>query len=171
MANDWLTRRRKSEAARAARMVPMPMVRPKHCRWCRGALTGRRTSWHPECKRQYDLHTALWAMRPYLERRDGNRCHDCAAVPIRTIHDVYMTSQMVTGPDGSVSWIQYQAVQFVTGLQVDHDTPIWATRVLPRADRIPFFGPSNARLRCDPCHKAKTKREAATRAQHRKRNR
>lgn len=165
----WLKKRQRAEARRQSRSVPMPFYRAGGCRWCRGPLTGRRTSWHPDCLEQYYLHTALWAQRPYVASRDGNQCALCNSSPIRCLKGSE-TAQMVTEPDGQKGWIHYHGVSFPSALEVDHIVPIWALSVLPRGDRIAYFGPSNLRLLCPPCHKAKTKREAAVRSAHRKRN-
>lgn len=165
----WLAKIQRAEARKRSRSVPMPLYRAGGCRWCRGPLTGRRTSWHPECFDQYTLHTALWAQRRHVEERDGNHCAICRSSPIRCLKGS-PTTQLVTEPDGQRGYIHYHGVSFPSALQVDHITPLWALSVLPRADRIPFFGPSNLRLLCPDCHKAKTKREAQIRATHRKSN-
>lgn len=169
MASDRISKWEKARAARMKRTVPMPLVKKGCCRWCCGRLSGRRTSWHPECLEQYYLHTALWAQRPYVEDRDGKRCHQCGSSPIRCLNGG-SCAEMVISQDGSVGWIHYEAVSFPSALQLDHEVPIWALSVLPRADRIPFFGPSNLRLLCPACHKAKTKREAAIRSSQRRRS-
>lgn len=60
------------------------------------------------------------------------------------------------------------SIQRVSALEVDHIVPLWKVADLPGDERRPYFGPRNLRLRCPPCHKAKTKREAAERAQARR---
>lgn len=164
----WLVKMRRDRARREARTVPMPRLRKGRCRWCTEPLSGRRTSWHAACQEQFYLHTALWAQRSYVEARDGRACALCGADPIRCLKGV-PTSQMVRLPDGSTGWIRYHAVSFPSALELDHEVPIWALSVLPRRDRVAFFGPSNLRLLCPACHKAKTKREAAVRSALRRR--
>lgn len=49
-------------------------------------------------------------------------------------------------------------------LQVEHRTPLWKVRHIPDGQRVKYFGPENLWLNCDPCHKAKSRAEAAERA-------
>lgn len=54
-------------------------------------------------------------------------------------------------------------------LQVEHDVPLWKVADLPPDERRPYFGPDNLRLRgTECCHRAKSAREAAERAQMRR---
>lgn len=165
----WLVKMRRDRARREARTVPMPRLRKGRCRWCAEPLSGRRTSWHAECLEQFYLHTEQRVQRAHLEARDGRCCALCGADPIRCLKGD-PTAQLVINEDGTTGYIHYHRVSFPSALQVDHEVPIWALSVLPRRDRVAFFGPSNLRLLCPACHKAKTKREAAVRSAHRKRN-
>lgn len=165
----WVVKMRRDKARREARTVPMPILRKGRCRWCTEPLSGRRTSWHAECLEQFYLHTEQRVQRAHLEARNGRSCALCGADPIRCLKGP-PTAEMVRLPDRSIGWIHYESVSFPSALQVDHEVPIWALSVLPRRDRVAFFGPSNLRLLCPACHKAKTKREAALRSAHRKRN-
>jgi 5-methylcytosine-specific restriction endonuclease McrA len=54
------------------------------------------------------------------------------------------------------------------GCEVDHRVPLWSVAHLPDDERRPYFGPDNLWLLCREHHAAKTKREAADRAQLRR---
>lgn len=51
-----------------------------------------------------------------------------------------------------------------SALEVDHRVALWTVANLPDEERRWYFGPGNLWLLCPPCHKAKTRREAAERA-------
>lgn len=53
------------------------------------------------------------------------------------------------------------------GGEVDHRRPLWSIRHLAPMIRRVFYGPFNLWLLCNVCHAAKTKREAAERAEKR----
>ncbi len=55
-----------------------------------------------------------------------------------------------------------------SALEVDHRIPLWEIAHLPDDERRAYFGPENLWLLCPPCHKAKTRREAAQRARERR---
>lgn len=59
-------------------------------------------------------------------------------------------------------------IRRISSLEVDHEVPLWKVAHLPPDERRPYFGPDNLRLRCPGCHKAKTAREAAERAEIRR---
>lgn len=173
-----------SRADRAGRMqsrrVPLPPVRPMagQCRWCTLPTTGRRTSWHAECRHQFLLHSDSFAQRRYLVERDGNRCACCGEARTQAVRGWHR-------PDAVAGWRwviaygctedgrrhEFSAVSFPVDVEVEHQVPLWAARVLPRLDRVSLYGPSNLRLLCSRCHKAKTKHEARLRSLHRARNR
>jgi 5-methylcytosine-specific restriction endonuclease McrA len=52
----------------------------------------------------------------------------------------------------------------ICALEVDHKIPLWSIAHLPDEERRRFFGPENLWLLCPRDHKAKSKREAAERA-------
>lgn len=68
--------------------------------------------------------------------RDGKGCFDCGRTPG---HDKVC-------------------------LEYDHDIPLWKVADLPDVARRQYFLPVNIRRRCQDCHKAKSAREAAQRA-------
>jgi 5-methylcytosine-specific restriction endonuclease McrA len=59
---------------------------------------------------------------------------------------------------------EYQEIERVCALEVDHKVPLWSVAHLPPDERRPFFGPGNIWLLCPRCHKDKSRREAAERA-------
>jgi hypothetical protein len=59
---------------------------------------------------------------------------------------------------------QFWAIEWTTALELEHTVALWSVAHLPPDQRRAYFGPENLRLRCVPCHKPKTKAEAAARA-------
>lgn len=179
------------DAARHARLVgprifPMPKGggREVHgnCNWCgdpilhhKGKSVGQvnsRRGWHdgretePDCLWALYLHTRLENQREFVIDRDGPRCWDCGVEPFGWKRDAYVTTVYV----GSRLWPRgeplprYVGVQWVSTLELDHETPLWSVAHLPDDERSAYFGPVNLRMRCPPCHAAKTRREARERA-------
>lgn len=156
--------------------MPVFAVRPAHwCRWCGGEITlGRvkQRSWHdgregePDCLLEYYLHSRRDHQFRHVEARDGRRCWDCGESPERWLRKGEVSMGVQGWPRGE-PLPRYSEVERVTALQVDHEVPLWAVAHLPDDERRPFFGPKNLRLRCDPCHKLKTAREAGERARAR----
>lgn len=179
--SDWRDRWRREREARAKRTVPMPVFafRPANwCRWCGGEILHGRAaqrSWHdgradePDCLAVYYLHSRRENQFAHVANRDGLRCWDCKEAPERWLRDQY--ESVVWDPTwrrGDDPLGAYVGVQRVTALEVEHETHLWAVAHLPDDVRRTFFGPMNLRLRCPPCHKAKTAREAAERAKKRR---
>jgi 5-methylcytosine-specific restriction endonuclease McrA len=55
-------------------------------------------------------------------------------------------------------------VVWETALELEHEIPLWMVEHLPPWERRRYFGPTNLKLRCKPCHQRKTAREAEERA-------
>ncbi|MES2903287.1 MAG: hypothetical protein V4696_03800 [Pseudomonadota bacterium] len=167
------------------------------CRWCGGYIEGRyrkNRNWHPDCKQTWLLHYDRDAQTRFLIERDGYDCWDCKQGGRWWRLDLVVPKYAWQGVPGCMArprtnadWDRlfplagtrvdgvivglYSSIQWrphCGGLEVDHDTPLWSIWHLSDEERRPFYGPDNLRLRCQTCHKAKSKREAAERALARK---
>lgn len=58
----------------------------------------------------------------------------------------------------------YVALTAVSLWHVDHKTPLWKVRHMSPLERLEYFKLANLITRCEPCHKVKTREEAAERA-------
>jgi hypothetical protein len=152
-------------------------------------------SWHRHCKRIWLLHYDRNVQTDFLIARDGNDCWDCAqgghwhriglvvakytweAWPLccppawsrerwNDRHPDDLAQRKVEGVIvGLYSSVEYR--RQCGELEVDHEIPLWSIWHLPDDERRPYYGPENLRLRCKACHKVKSKRESAERAQQR----
>ena len=188
---DEQARKRQTVAHRSV-PLPEPWKGPGWCRWCALIIidqTGKRAGkqnklrhWHPDCKEEWLLHSDRVVQTRAIAKRDGLQCWDCKAKghwshePKPSIwrgqdnrwdYDrwVYAKDQPEAAP--GVLLGAATPIYWTHDFEVDHDTPLWAVRHLPDEERRPFYGLRNLRLRCPPCHKAKTAREAADRARER----
>jgi hypothetical protein len=149
-----------------ARAFHLPRVPPRHCRWCAAPITrGRKDrTWHdgredePRCFYEYQLHTRREIQFAFIAARDGEKCWDCDAAPMRWHHGgrCYMNGYLCN------------LVSRVTALELEHEVPLWRTTHLVWEDRRAYFGPKNLRLRCSACHAPKTKDEASKRAKEKR---
>lgn len=169
---------------------PVTMRHPRSglCKWCGGAVKKPAIYWHRDCANLYLLHTRPADQKGHLVRRDGRKCAQCGVEePKRWLRGQY-DSQILDWSRGEIDepWLRelwsvadlpedspledhrligkMRSVDLVCALEVDHRTPLWSVAHLPPDERRPFFGPDNLWLLCPPCHKAKSKREAADRA-------
>lgn len=133
----WDDERAVSKKRTEHRKVPMAeWPGDKHCRWCGGAI--------PKSSRRRSWHEEC--LRTYL-------LHSDPAVQYR----------FLARSDGEVCSVE--GCGETRGLQVEHTIPLWKVRDLPDDERLHFYGPENLTLMCPGCHKEKTAREAAERAQ------
>lgn len=130
------------------RRPPMPPGRkPKGtCQWCaepivhppghkKAGQPDTRRSWHPACVTAYRVACFSSDQRRAVRARDRGVCASCG-------HQ-----------GGRDDW------------DADHIRPLWsAPRDMTLADRDQWFGLPNLQTLCQPCHKAKSAREAAERA-------
>lgn len=82
--------RERKDSVVAHRKVPMPeWPGTGWCRWCAGQITGgRRKNWHPDCLREYWLHSDLAAQVRHVRARDGRECavEGCTAHGVELDH-------------------------------------------------------------------------------------
>lgn len=155
----------------SVRSFPMPVWANRGdgwCAWCGETVAKPARTWHPPCLTAYQLHTWPDVQRHHVVRRDGETCWDCKAAPEKWVRDRYVTTigidrKKERWPEGE-PLPRYVGIRRAVALELEHETPLWSVAHLPPEERRPFFGPENLRLRCPPCHKAKTAREAAERA-------
>lgn len=180
--------RREALEARGGGPRAFPYPKGKHrsqrgwCSWCDGKIettnAGRR-GWHdgregePDCLFELKLHTDREVQVNFLLGRDGPGCCDCGELKGRWSH-----GGMPTDPDKLRSWGEKWArwypadvyvgeleiIDWSTSLELEHDIPLWLVEHLPPWERRRYFGPSNLKLRCRPCHLRKSAWEAAERA-------
>lgn len=64
-------------------------VGPDCCRWCaKPIVQGKRArSWHPECVDEFMAHSRLDAQRRIVVKRDGERCWECGAAPMKWLRE------------------------------------------------------------------------------------
>lgn len=142
-----------------------------------GEVNGR-SSWHPACISTFKLHAWPEIQRHHVLKRDGPCCRACGIdtttptgwkpemgskarpLSIQTMRD--WSSDPAARRDldhGRYTPI----VQETVGFEVDHIVPLWSiNRDAPGA--LAFWGPTNLQLLCCPCHRAKSRIEAASRA-------
>ena len=154
-----------SDRARHRRLVIPHSAAPRGtCRWCGLPILrpdgkpDRRRNWHPECVETYKL---CWPghARQRLKERDGGICAGCGR---NTVTRRLRKSRPITprpkdaryaGPYCRAVWTERHA------WELDHIVPLadGGTHELV-----------NMQTLCRPCHRTKTAREAAERAQRRK---
>ena len=193
VAMDERERSALTRARRTVPLPECPNDGKRRCAWCTEEIIHKRAwqmSWHPECKRIWLLHYDRNAQTDFLIDRDGFDCWDCRrggrwwredlvlarfaweALPDcaprpkteaqwqeRYPHAGLKIDGVIVGLYSRVRWRPHCG-----GLEVDHEIPLWKIWHLPDDERKPYYGPENIRLRCNACHKAKSKREAAERA-------
>jgi hypothetical protein len=164
------------------------------CKWCGKAVAKPAIYWHKECKASYFLHTRLEDQLPFLISRDGEKCAmvGCGVRPMKwsrgietrlTFEDCrYFADTPENNAFKATLWHRPEGrwqdltpeeretgacndnIERVLALEVDHRIALWEVAHLPDDERRWYFGPGNLWLLCPPCHKAKTRREAAKRA-------
>lgn len=117
------------------------------CRLCGSTeLEPRRTRW---CS-QACVDTWLWASTPaaaahHLRELHGDACWSCG---ISKVERVGWTGETYSIPPT---------------LELEHRRPLWSLEPEERLE-LRWWLPFNLQLLCEPCHRAKTKAEAAERA-------
>ena len=164
------------------------------CRWCGEKIVDKRAyqmNWHRDCKQTWLLHSDRDVQARFLVERDGNDCWDCRKggrwwrVDLKLAVYTWEAWPLCMRPD-RISWEDrypkdlalrkvdgviiglYSVIEYrreCGSVEVDHEIPLWSIWHLPDDERRKYYGPENLRLRCTCCHKAKSKREAAERAQ------
>lgn len=155
-------------------------VEPGQCRLCADPLTSKRASWHDSCGRLWLAAGAQTQMRGQLVELHGWACWACgeqAWQPGERYVDRLLRDEQRS------SWSRYQLGEYWKRVErgdvdhgppapellveVDHVRPLWALDEHERTDPR-WWLPFNLQLLCAPCHRAKTKREAAVRARLRR---
>jgi 5-methylcytosine-specific restriction endonuclease McrA len=96
-----------------------------------------------------------------VKKRDGACCAACGEAPKK-----WLASRR--GSIDRETRARYVRVRRTCALELDHTVPLWSVAHLPPAERRGYFGLDNLKLLCPPCHRAKTGREAAERAQRKR---
>ena len=139
---------------------------PKLCRLCgRGDLPTRRHSWHPRCAAVIQAAIFPYSGLAWTLRRQRGRCATCPAV--LAVWEPPSDWELGRNPDHRGYW--NRSAQLPS--EVDHRIPLWRIAMMesPRDSALRWWLPGNLQALCRPCHRAKTKREAAERAELRAR--
>ena len=145
------------------------MAVPKgYCVWCGAKVEPPRRRWcGAACVAEYRIANYAGAAQVALGKRDGGICAACG-IDTRTQRRwrrrrIPRRSGLAYMPDGP-----YEEVEFIpVPWEADHTVPLWKVdRSAPDAFR--YWTLANLQTLCEACHKAKTKREAAERAQIRR---
>jgi hypothetical protein len=180
--DDYTTKLEKRWAAKekrdAVRRVPILHARAPlgHCKWCskevlypaghkKAGQRNERKGWHDTCLGDFFLHSRPEAQRSFLIRRDGEKCAQCGAAPLKVVQGGEVVVWDSKRPRGEPP-VTYCEIDIRINLHIEHKVPLWKIRHLPDAERVKFFGPGNLQLLCTglDCHGGKTKAEAAERA-------
>lgn len=156
------------------RAVPMLHGRAPSgkCRWCGDAIlhpaghkrageVNSRRNWHPDCVTDYKLHAFPDAQKRFVRKRDGEVCSACGGAPLAWRR---VTSTGWNWDRDLQCNAPYCELERIVALELEHTTPLWSVQHLEPRERIRFYGPENLTLMCEPCHDAKTAREAGERA-------
>lgn len=164
------------------RKPPLFAYERLRCCWCGEPIEERlkkngepyavQASWHRGCVGEYRAACAPSEFYDNLAKRDGERCAVCGERPMSWEPTCGTQGQSLT----TVEWHSagrpypvYCEVRYRPMLDVDHVVPLWKVAHLPDQERRPYFLPGNLQLICrDLCHKEKSAREAAERAQLRR---
>jgi len=149
---------------KSPRKPPMPPKPPKgYCKWCEGIIAwgpahqskagqpNLRRMWHAPCARDYRIASFSHDQRMAIRRRGDTKCADCQKPIFR----------LVVGHSGR------SALHYILGMDwdADHIRPLWSAPLrMTYAERLAWFGVDNLQMLCTPCHKEKSKLEAAARA-------
>lgn len=155
-----------------------------HCTMCGTyPLPARRRSWcSDDCVEIWTLATiprhAFWQLLELLGHRCW-RCGDSVQPGVLSRYDRlgYVSGPAagqgwsVTGADRSATWCNRPeygppAPRAVT-LELEHIRPLWSLNEAERLE-LRWWLPYNLQLLCVPCHRAKTRTEAAQRATYRR---
>lgn len=132
------------------------------CTWCGLAVEKPARTWHKDCFRRYQLHTDPLVQRAFVADRDGNKCWDCDALPTHWKKGANTIPHHAPYTPNHVG--AYCPLERAYALELEHDVPLWKVRGLPERRRRWYFGVWNLRLRCNDCHREKSRRESGERA-------
>ena len=128
------------------------------CRWCRGPLAGRRTSWcGSKCT---DSFLQLQSCGSSILDRDKGRCQSCNCDVLEMEYILKSWKYKVPAEQAILltkhpDWFKNGGLRFKTPYQVDHVKPLH------------LLGTStscNLRILCSLCHIKKSSKEASSRA-------
>lgn len=148
---------------------------PGKCDWC-GLPCEDRTPARKQVRlRHYACDAELAVIqspaqaRWYVEKRDHGICIDCRedwSDRYRFAKGTNLTWSVEAADqeDKRAGFYCASEVIWVSLWHVDHRVPLWKARDMPPVQRIEYFKLANLVTRCEPCHKVKTRREAAERA-------
>lgn len=154
---------------------------PGKCDWCGLPCEDRTPARkqlrlrHYACDAELDVIQRPAQARWYVEKRDHGICVDCGEDWSDRYRFAKGTGVIICGPwecpdpaqyrsERAAGFWGYTEVIWVSLWHVDHRVPLWKVRDMPPLQRIEYFKLANLVTRCEPCHKVKTRREAAERS-------
>lgn len=166
-----------------------PLDRRGWCNWCGEPVTettgtrGWLRWWHDGCEGEYHIIIRPDAARRAVFKRDEGICADCGEdwserVVLRKNFEVSCQpdglwdirkkadreeAMRVYHAERAEGYWRYTDLVEISLWHVDHHIPLWKVAHLPDIQRIEYFKLANLITRCEPCHKRKSKREAAER--------
>lgn len=134
---------------------------PKICRLCgRDGLPSRRHSWHPRCAAVIQPAIFPRSAIRWTVRRQRGTCATCPEVLAKRRES---EGEWERRTYGAVYW-----ELLPRAVELDHVVPLWRVAMLaPERQTLRWWLPGNLQALCVPCHRAKTKLEAAERAEMR----
>ncbi len=133
-----------------------------YCVWCGEKVEGRRRSWcSDKCVDEYRIANFAGDAWQAVWKRDKGKCASCGLTPDERPGHWIRGRQRTRWYSDSYHWteIEWSGRRW----EADHIFPLWKVdRTVP--DAFWFWTLANLQTLCEPCHKAKTKTEAAERA-------
>jgi len=156
------------------------------CDWC-GLPHDERTPVrkqlrlrHSSCDAELQLVQSPEVARRHVFDRDKGVCVDCREdwslmVLFLPDYGTKAAPSITYADEQGYGWSNgfreglypYVGLKTVSLWHVDHKIPLWKVRHMPAAQRIEYFKLHNLVTRCEPCHKIKSRREAAERGKFR----
>lgn len=154
------------------------IVWKKHCRWCRGPLPPRRSSFCSDgCVREYLIAYDAGYMRQLLYDRDKGVCQSCGLhtstmeAQRESVHQLPHRSRIqAQRKEDALSLLEDEfESRGIPGWVARKQRSLWdADHIIPVADGGLLLGLNNIRTLCIGCHQKVTKMFAAERARRRK---
>jgi 5-methylcytosine-specific restriction protein A len=134
------------------------------CVWCADKVEGRRRSWCSQaCVDEYRVANFAGDAAEHVWKRDKGVCAGCGfdTTSVISWRQCYRRfwGYGEQHPEGPVTPVEWHRQMW----HADHVIPLWSVdRTAP--DAFSYWTLANLQTLCAPCHKAKTKAEAAERA-------
>lgn len=130
---------------------------PGFCRWCGEPVTkpdgsASKRRWHPGCLEAYGIAAWPESARVAVWAKDRGICQGCKTDLAARANETF--------PSRSIESLRTRLPSWAPAWQADHIRPLIEGAGLDLA----FFAVENLQVLCDRCHKRKTAKESAERA-------